>query len=389
MRIASVSGEASVPFQEVSVVSQRREFIELAKQEGANRRQLCRRFTIARSTGYKWLGRDGAAPRAEPVDRSRRPHHSPGRTAPAMEAKVVALRRQHPCWGGRKLHHRLVALSESGVPSASTITEILRRHGLLEAAESARHAPSQRFEREEPNELWQMDFKGHIPLAAGRCHPLTVLDDHSRYALTVAACADELGATVERVLSEVFRRYGLPERMLMDNGAPWGNAEAPHAWTCFSVWLLRLGVAVSHGRPYHPQTQGKDERFHRTLLAEAIGARHFHGLEQCQRAFEAWRHVYNHERPHEALHHATPASRYRLSPREFPERLPAIEYAPDLAVRRVQKGGWFGFAGRQWHIAKSFAGQPVALRPTRHDGCYEVLFCQHRIAAIDLNETAP
>src|SRR3984893_5401862 len=104
-------------------------------------------------------------------------------------------------------------------------------------------------------------------------------------------------ARVQAELTTIFRRYGLPDRMLTDNGAPWGS-DAVHRHTWLTVWLLELGVAVSHGRPYHPQTQGKDERFDRTLTAELIGRRAFADLAECQQRFDAWRVVYNTQRPH-------------------------------------------------------------------------------------------
>ncbi len=375
-------------WEEKSIVSQRREFVMLANVEGANIRELCRRYGIQPRIGYKWRDRYEAEGEAGLADRSRRPHASPGRTLAALEGKLVALRRAHPCWGGRKLRRRLLQLDEETVPSASTITAILHRHGLIDPSESAKHQPFTRFEREGPNELWQMDFKGHFATAEGRCHPLTVLDDHSRFALAVAACGDEQSTTVQTVLTGVFRRYGLPDRMLMDNGSPWGDA-ADQPWTVFGVWLLRRGVGVSHGRPYHPQTQGKDERFHRTLNAEVIGRRAWRDLAECAAAFEAWRHVYNAERPHEALALATPATRYQPSRRAFPELPPPIEYAPGDIVRKVQTKGEISFGNRIWKVGKAFVRQPVALRPTTVDGRYDVFFCQHKIAEIDQREPPP
>jgi transposase InsO family protein len=376
-----------MPWEERSIMSSRRELVLLAGQAGANKRALFRRYGIQPRIGYKWLERFAAQGEAGLVDRSTRPHSSPGRTPGAMASKVVALRLEHPCWGGRKLRRRLIDLGEVDVPSASTITAILHRQGLIDPEEGGRHKAFQRFERGAANELWQMDYKGHFPTAAGRCHPLTVLDDHSRFALTITACADERTATVQAALTGVFRRYGLPERMLMDNGSPWGDGP-DQPWTGFGVWLLRLGIAVSHGRPFHPQTQGKDERFHRTLKAEVIGCRAWRDLVHCQRAFETWRHVYNAERPHEALGLATPASRYRPSWRAFPEVLPPIDYGPDAIVRKVQAKGVIWFANRTWPVGKAFLGQPVLLRPTVLDGRYDIIFCQHKIAEIDLRDAA-
>jgi transposase InsO family protein len=364
-------------------MSMRREFVMLARQEGANRRALCRRYGISPTTAYKWLAR--AAQPEEPFqDRSRRPRHSPKRTPADMEQAVLRLRDQHPAWGGRKIARRLADLGHSEGPSPSTVTQILRRHDRLDAAESARHTPWQRFAREVPNALWQMDFKGHFALVRGRCHPLGVLDDCARFALALEACADECAATVQACLTGVFRRYGLPAVLLADNGGPWGGGAA-REHTQLGVWLMRLGIGLHHGRPYHPQTQGKEERFHRTLAAEVITGRGLCDLAQAQRAFDAWRQVYNCERPHEALDLDVPAQHYRPSQRASPEVLPAIEYA-EGAIRKVQAGGLISFANRNWRVGKALIGYPVAVRPTTTDGVYEVFFCHERLTQIDLGE---
>jgi transposase InsO family protein len=377
-----------VPWLETSIMDQRREFVMLFEQNGVNRRELCRRFNISPTTGYALAARYRQEAEAGLADRSRRPQRSPDRTTPAMAALVLAVRDEHPVWGGRKIRRRLEDLGHDGVPSASTITAVLHRHQRIdEAARAAREWP-QRFERAAPNELWQMDYKGHFPTAQGRCHPLTVLDDHSRYALGLRACGDESEATVQAELTTIFRRYGLPDRMLMDNGSPWGSSHAERRHTRLGVWLLELGVAVSHGRPYHPQTQGKDERFHRTLAAEAIGRRCFADLAACQRRFDDWRAVYNTQRPHEAIALATPVSRYRPSWRRFPERIEAFDYGPGAILRRVDQDGWLSFHNRPLKLGRAFVGRKVALRPAVQDGCFDVSFCGHKIAVFDLREPA-
>lgn len=372
-----------MPWWEVSTVSLRREFVMLAGQEGANRRELFRRYKISPTTGYKWLGRAASDPQESLADRSRRPLTSPARTAPEMEARVLELRAAHPAWGGRKLRRRLVDLGHQDVPSASTITAILRRHGRLDPHDGERTAVT-RFARETPNELWQMDFKAHFATDEGRCHALSVLDDCSRFALALEACPNQQLDTVKGRLTGIFRTYGLPAALLTDNGPPWGNScDEESRYTRFEVWLIQLGIPLYHGRPYHPQTQGKDERFHRTLEAELVGRRRFRTLAETQHAFQRWRHVYNSERPHEAIDLDTPLRRYRCSPRSFPEQLPPVEY-PDRIVRKVQPNGRISFAARKWPIGKAFTGQPVALRPTLQDGLYDVFFCQQPIAVCDL-----
>jgi transposase InsO family protein len=379
---------SGMPFREMSTDDQRREFIAFAIKDGANIRELCRRFGISRPTAYKWLERYRLEGWDGLKDRSRRPKSSPLRTAPATEMKVLALRElSNNVWGGRTIKHRLENLGETGVPAASTITEILRRYGRLTEAGAAEHpGPFQRFERPNPNDLWQADYKGHVPMhGGGRCHPLTVLDDHSRYNIVLVACADEQGETVRRHFKAAFRCYGLPFAMLMDNGPPWGDTGGD-LYTVFSVWLMRLSIKVLHGRPRHPQTQGKEERFHRTLKAEVINGKSFRDLADYQRAFDEWRPRYNHERPHQALGMATPAQRYQPSPRPFPEVLPPIEYAPDDHVRKVSGDGFINFKNRAWRISKAFRGEYIALRPTTEDGLFDVHYCAHHIASLDLRQ---
>ncbi len=375
-----------MPWKELSVMSQRHEFVTFAAAEGVNLSELCRRYGITRPTGYKWAKRFGAGGVEALADRPRRPHRCPRRTPPEVERLVLRVRRQHPRWGCAKIRRRLVNLGHPSIPAKSTITEILRRHGQIDPQESRKHQPWQRFERPAPNDLWQMDYKGHFALArGGRCHPLTILDDHSRLSICLQACRDEQGVTVRVHLTVVFDRYGLPLCMLVDNGPPWGNGpEQPY--TPLTVWLIRLGVHVIHSRPYHPQTLGKEERFHRTLRAEVISGQPIEDLSDCQRRFDHWRDVYNLERPHEALGMAVPASRYEPSPRHLPGELPSIEYGPDDVVRKVQAGGKISYHGGVYGVAKAFRGYPVALRPTARDGELDVYFCHQRIGQLDLRQ---
>ncbi len=375
-----------MPWREVSIMEQRREFVALAMQEGANRRELCRRFGIHPETGYKWLGRFAGGDR-ELSDRSRRPQTSPARTAAAIEAQVLAVRDAHPAWGARKLA-RCLARAGVGPPAASTVHAILQRHGRIAAPPGGGAAAQQRFEKEAPNLLWQMDFKGPVRLTGSAvCHPLTMVDDHSRFALCLAACGNEQGATVRTHLERTFRRYGLPEAMFVDNGGPWGfTLQEP--WTRLGVWLLKLGVGVIHSRPYHPQSRGKNERFHRTLKAEVLALQRFRDLAAAQRAFDRWRTVYNFERPHQALGQEVPANRYRPSPRAMPARLPQVDYDDGEILRSVSTTkAYVSFKGRLWKVPQAFCGERLAIRPLSKDGRYGVFFAAHHVATIDLTNT--
>lgn len=372
-----------MPWKECSTMSQRREFVTFALLHDRTFTELCDAYGISTKTGYKWLGRHRERGLASLEDRSRRPHESPNRTPEAMEEMILALRQQHPAWGGRKLRRRLADLGHVRVPVPSTITEILRRNGQLRPEESAKRQAMQRFERDAPNELWQMDFKSDVPVEAdGPCQPLTVLDDHSRFSLCLQACEDKRALTVQPRLSATFRRYGLPAALLMDNGPPWGHEG--RFYTRFAAWLIRLGITVLYSRPYHPQTLGKDERFHRTLGDEVLIHQPFRDLDHCQQHFDHWREIYNHVRPHEALQMQTPATRYRCSKRPFPETLGPIDYGSGALVRKVQHNGEISYRNRSVMVGRAFHGYPVCLRYTKVDGVMDIFFCHQRISTLDL-----
>jgi transposase InsO family protein len=370
-------------WREMSVADQRQEFVLLASLAGANKSALCERFGISRQTGHLWLRRFAAGERAF-EDRSRRPLHSPRRLTDDLEARILAVRKVHPAWGARKI---VAVLRRDGIapPAASTVHAVLSRHGCI-APESPGGAYGT-FERGAPNALWQMDFKGRVRLGCGQwLHPLTVIDDHSRFAVGLAACADQQTQTVQTRLEVTFRHHGLPEAIYVDNGSPWGGGR-PGQWTPLRLWLLKLGIETIHSKPYHPQGRGKNERFHRSLAAEVFSLAPLVGFDDAQRAFDRWRHVYNRERPHQALDFVTPAERYRPSKRAFPATLPAPSYAPGEIVRRVGTTKAFvSFRNRLWRVPGAFLGETLAIRPRLPDGRFAICFGAHEIASFDLND---
>lgn len=372
-----------MPWYEVSPMLQREHFYNLWLTEAHSVSSLCELFGISRKTGYKWIARGKTGQAGCFGDRSRRPHHSPNQTDLQMERAVVAMRKRYPDWNGRKLKKLLEDGGHSGVPAASTITEILRRHGLL-TERGVTRKDCIRFEHEYPNALWQMDFKGHFALSRGRCHPLTVLDDHSRFNLVLKACTQETREVVQYALQGAFERHGLPDRMCMDNGSPWGN-KWPGRYTKLTVWLMDLDIRVLHSRPGHPQTQGKDERFHRTLKQELIRKRHFCNMRDCQRAFDAWQARYNYVRPHEALSLEVPAMRYRVSPRKYREWSEEFKYDDHSILRKVNRSGAFSYRLEHCFIGEAFAGRWVEIKPTVLGDTFDVYYRHQPITQLILN----
>lgn len=370
-------------WKEVTAMQEKRRFIELYQHWKGTFRSLCHEFGITTKTGYKYLARHKEIGLDCLQEKSRRPKKSPNKTDKAIEELIVTTRQLNPAWAGEKIKHYLLHKGYTDLPTEKTIDRILKRYGLITAEESEKHTAWKRFEHENPNDLWQMDFKGHFATTTQRCHPLTLLDDHSRYSLLIKACADEREMTVKTALIDLFRRYGLPKRMTMDNGPPWGYS-GEQMYTSLSAWLIRLGIYVSHSRPNHPQTQGKLERFHRTLKAELLKRYVFADLEEAQEGFDWWQKKYNEERPHEAIGNEVPVNRYRCSKIAYCEDLAPIEYDKSIAVRKVQQNGIIHFKGKEYRVGQAFYGHHVGLKESETEGLMDVFFCHQRVVKIDL-----
>lgn len=341
----------AVPMSEI-----RSAFVHLVRLMKIPVAAACRRFGVSRQTGYVWLRRYDADPIAELCDRPRTPHISPARTAHEIEDAVLAVR-EADRWGARKIHADLRARGLP-VPSVRTVHEILVRHGRIQHATPADVAPL-RFERPTPNELWQVDFMQGIEVARSRFDQLTVVDDHSRYLLAMPLVTDRTMPTAWRVLWDLFGDVGLPGCILCDNGFS-TNHRVPRTISWFEARLMRLGVRAAHGRPYHPQTQGKVERLHRTIREEFVAHAHRDTLENYLRDQRRWRTTYNTRRPHEALGDVPPLERWTPSTRPRPRRLPEIEYPPGAVLRRVADNGIV-----RWKRARILAGNGLAYETVR------------------------
>jgi transposase InsO family protein len=346
-----------MPWLETDVREQRMQFVVAATAAGANVSAICRHFASSRKTGYRWLHRYKEGQSLTGLaERSRRPTSRPSRTSPADTACVVALRRQYG-WAGRKLR---VLLAPAGVTcSTATIDRIIRREGLVDPAES--HRPAlQRFERAQPNELWQMDFKGQYPVRPGTwCFPLSVLDDHSRYAVGLFAMTSTEGAPVHAALQGCFERYGVPLAMRVDHGSPWWNTSNGHGLTRLSVALITQGIDLIYSGVRHPQTQGKVERFHRTLGTRLRQWGVPTTLADFPPALDRFRQEYNDVRPHEATQLTPPAMKYHASPRAYMATPPAWVYPSTCEVHRVDRTGCISDRGRRYFVCQPLAAANV------------------------------
>jgi transposase InsO family protein len=351
-------------------------FVVAASRREKSLRALCEEFGISRPTGYLWLGRYEKAGLAGIAERSRRPQHSPQRTGPEVERRVVELRQRYPDWGARKL--QVLLAREQVEVKRSTLHRILLRHDLVAEHDRRRQAPG-RFQRGTPNELWQMDFKSPKGWNAA-VGPLSVLDDCSRYLLVLQAVWTNHGELVREQLESAFTQCGVPQAMLMDHGIPWWSERAPSGITRLTVWLMKQGIRLHWSGFRHPQTQGKVERFH-GALQRALRLRPVE-RQQPQAWLDAFRWEHNHVRPHEALAMQTPASVWRPSPRRYDPQPAPWQYPAGTKVLKVGGQGSLDAYGLRWKIARALAGEWVQLE--RLEQRVLVYYCQTLIRELDL-----
>lgn len=347
-----------MPWTTTSVTEERIRFVIRASQDSVNMSALCDEFNISRPTGYLWLDRYREVGSVSGVfERSRRPLHSPSRTPQPHEERIIALRREFG-WGARKI--RVLLLREGVDLKVATINRILKRKNLIHQKDSHRPAVK-RFEREHPNQLWQMDFKGDYPSGKGRCYPLSVLDDHSRYAIGLFALSGQDTKTVRDCLIKVFESCGVPHAMLMDHGIPWWSTSNNNGLTRLSVSLIDQGIKLYYSGIRHPQTQGKVERFHRTLSESIRHKGRPNTLSGWKQILKSFLYEYNQIRPHEALQMATPSEYYQPSQKAYNPTPKKWEYPEGSVVETLNTRGWLGKSRTRYFVSEALAEKEVRI----------------------------
>jgi putative transposase len=375
-----------MPWQEVTPVEQRLEFIREYETELFTMTELAAHYGISCKTGYKWLGRYEAEGIDGLQDRSRRPHDSPHATAPDLVERVVAIRRRHPRWGAKKL----LAIAarrdpDAAWPSRSTVCDLLKARGLV--------APRRRRPRSDhaprapltaitaANQVWTTDFKGEFRTRDGRyCHPLTVRDGFSRFVLRCDALLDRGYVATRGRFERAFQEYGLPERIRSDNGGPFAGLGIGRL-SRLSIWWMRLGIVPERIAPGHPEQNGSHEQFHSVLKAETTRPPSAHAAAQ-QRRFARFCAEYNHDRPHEALADQPPASCYHRSLRILPARVPPLDYPAHFEIRRVCGNGCISWRNDALFIGSALTGQDIAFEEIA-DSIWTIRFATVALARYD------
>jgi transposase InsO family protein len=375
-------------WKESSVMNQRIQMISEYESGDYEISELAQMYDVSRKTVYKWVERFEHGGWDGLKDRSRAPRHHPNATEVEIQRLVIGLKGRWPLWGAPKLRQKLLdQVGPERCPAESTISQILRRHGLSRRLRPrrGRAVPSQRplAHCQQANEVWSADFKGWFRTGNGqKCQPLTISDGHTRYLLCCQSLAQATGhVSVKPLFVETFREYGLPKAMRTDNGPPFAGLGLG-GLSPLAVWWVRLGIELERIEPGSPQQNGRHERMHRTLK-EATAQPPAGSLAAQQERFDCFRREYNQERPHEALGQQTPASVYEASRREYPERLPQPRGYPESWDKRsVRHNGEIRWQGEQIYLSQALAGQEVGLESVG-EGQWDVHFETLRLGLLD------
>lgn len=344
-----------MPWDVKDTVDLRLEFVKRA-QEGESVASLCREFGITRRTGYKWINRYESSGTVNALfNQSRRPKHCPHHTEENIEERICELRRKYG-WGGRKL--QVLLQRENITVPVITIKRVIKRNGLLAPEDCHRPAPL-RFQRESPNELWQGDFKGPMGRGEARCEPLSIIDDYSRCVLALEAVKDKETPTVRRAFIKAFEEHGMPDSFLLDHGTPWWGNSHYIGLTRFSVWLMNQNIKLIYSGFNHPQTQGKVERFHRSLQLSVATKGTPSQFAQWTPLLSEIKEEFNNIRPHESLNMEVPKERYTKSKRQYQPKPKPFEYPENSVVVRLDSHGCFRHNGRRAFVSQALAGQYV------------------------------
>lgn len=367
-----------MPWESKTVEKLREEFV-LAAQGSHNFSSLCREFGITRKTGYKWLERYKSG--SELKDLSRKPKLIANKTPNNIEQIILALRSENPGWGAKTIKKVLENHGHQNIPCVKTVNNILDRNGYILKEESEKRHKYIRFQREHCNEMWQTDFKGDFELAnGGRCYPLDIIDDCSRYLIKIVPSANTKNVVIP-AFESAFSEYGMPQSILSDNGGQFAGFK--QGYTQFEKWLMCLDILPIHCRIKHPQTQGKIERFHRTLKDELLKHNSFENIEHANENIQAWREKYNNIRPHEALNMLTPADVYVKSNRQYTGIIEPYEYSGEYPVLRVNCKGYISFEFQRLYFSETFIGEYIEFRQNPLGDSFYACFRNFRIAEFD------
>ena len=373
-----------MPWEARSKAMLREEFVKEVLAKQGTKSELCRKYGISRPTGDKWIERYLKGESLD--DKSKAPFKTANRISADMERQIVEYRNKYPAIGAVKIRRMMLDEGYRNLPSTGTFNNVFKRNGLIEKQDSENATPYQHFEKDEPNEMWQADFKGHFAMENGeRCHPLNIIDDCTRFNLCCDPLPNETFDGILPSMKRIFEEYGLPKIFLCDNGNPWGTVQST-GFTRFEIWLMDLGILTIHGRIRHPQTQGKEERYNRSMTRELLRQTTFKDFSDAWVKCAEYRKFYNEKRPHYALNLETPASKYIPSPRKYTANPEPWEYGSEYKLVKVKSTGFFNYGGQGYFLSEAFGGRQIAIRDSAKPDCITLVYRNFKIGRINVDK---
>ena len=378
-----------MPWREINAMDQKKEFIILWKSQQFSVTELSEMFNISRTTAYKYLERFVKQGYKGLEEETRNPHNHPNKTPKEIEEAIIELRKKHPRWGAGVI---IDILEKSGnyekLPSATTGNRILKDNDLIKKRRRHKKVEMQKpiFDPQTPNEVWSADFKGKFKMKNGQyCYPLTIADSYSRYILAAKGLLYANTKQSKPVFIKTFRKYGLPEQLHTDNGAPFGSIHALGRLTSFAVWLLDIGVMPVYSDPGHPEQNGRHERMHRELKGEATRPPG-KNLQAQQRKLNKFIYEYNEVRPYQVLGKMTAASVHEVSEREYPEVIRDWDYPADYKVRYVCRNGAIRIGKANWiFVSTALMGKHIGLEELGN-GIFRIYYRNFFLGYLDEKE---
>ncbi len=381
-----------MPWKETNAMKEKRSFIDAMLKQSKPFCELCREYGISEKTGYKWRNRFLERGYSGLEEESRAPQKHPNTIDEDTAAELIALRLAHPSWGGKKLlalwqrtHPNLPS------PSLSSVNRIIEKAGLLKKkrihkANVSSDCPrlNRMLEAREPNDVWCIDFKGWWRSDGEVCEPFTVRDKRSRKVLCARLMTGKTTGDVRPVMTELFRKYGLPRAIHSDNGAPFAATNGILGLTRLSAWWITLGILPERSLPGCPGQNGSLERMHADIAREVEG-RIPGGIAANQIALDAWVEEYNAVRPNEAIGMLTPDEVYRPSERKYAGDFDILEYPAGFIPRKVFKSGEIVLDGVRVTIGHALTGWHVGLRPRKEQGMYDVFLADFLLGFLDMS----
>ena len=364
-----------MPWESKTVEEIRKEFIEAAETTN-NFSSLCREFGITRRTGYKWIERSKETNNLS--DRSHARKNISNKTDLETEKLILSLRTENPGWGAKTIRQVLINQGYQDLPCVKTFNNILKRNDCISNEDSLKHKAFMSFEKDNCNEMWQTDFKGEFLMKDNNyCFPLDIIDDHSRFLIKIKPLKGTANAVIP-CFKEAFYEYGMPNSVLSDNGSQFAGFR--QGYTQFEKWLMNHNILPIHGRIKHPQTQGKIERFHRTLKQELLNHNIFTNINDADAALQNWRMKYNNIRPHEALNMKCPAEVYKPSDRTYIDKVEKYEYGGQHHIIKVNSWGYVRFDKWQVYLSETMINEYIEFRPNPLGDSFTACYRNFKIA---------